>query len=85
MVMATVLLAPGYDELIDYLAERASADEILAFELSEAAQERAADLLDRNNAGTITPLEQLELEQMLHFNQHIALLKIRAAAQQQSS
>lgn len=83
--MATVLLAPGYDELIDYLAERASADEILAFELSEAAQERAADLLDRNNAGTITPLEQLELEQMLHFNQHIALLKIRAAAQQQSS
>lgn len=85
MVMATVLLAPGYDELIDYLAERASADEILAFELSEAAQERATDLLDRNNAGTITPLEQLELEQMLHFNQHIALLKIRAAAQQQSS
>jgi len=83
--MATVLLAPGYDELIDYLAERASADEILAFELSEAAQERATDLLDRNNAGTITPLEQLELEQMLHFNQHIALLKIRAAAQQQSS
>ena len=77
--MATVLLAPGYDELIDYLAERANAEEILAFELSDLAQERAAELLERNNAGTISPLEQLELEQMLHFDRRIALMKVRAA------
>jgi hypothetical protein len=80
--MSTVLLAPGYDELIDYLAEKASAEEILAFELSDAAQERAAELLDHNNSGTLTPLEQLELEQMLHFNRRIALLKVKAAGQQ---
>jgi hypothetical protein len=79
--MATVLLAPALDELIDYLVQRASAEEIMEFELSEAAQERAAELLDRNNAGSLTPIEQLELEQMLHFEERIAILKARAAGE----
>ncbi|MDX2139602.1 MAG: hypothetical protein SF123_16065 [Chloroflexota bacterium] len=77
--MASVLLAPAFDELIDYLIERATPDEIMAFELSEVAQDRAAELVDRNNAGTLTPLEQIELEQMMHFEQRIMLLKAQAA------
>ncbi len=69
-----------YDDLLDYLVERATAEEILAFAASEQAQERAIYLLDQNNAGLLTPSEQLELDQMLYFDRKISMLKAKAAA-----
>lgn len=77
--MAT-LIPSIYDELIDFLVDKASPEEILAFKPSQRAQTRAADLLDRNNAGVLTPEERLELEQMLYFERRVSLLKAQAAA-----
>jgi hypothetical protein len=77
MVTAQVPLV--YDELLDYLVEKAAPEEILAFRASEKAEARAADLLDRNNAGTLTPEEAIELQQLLYFDSRISVLKTQAA------
>ena len=79
--MATAQIPLIYDELLDYLLERATAKEILAFKPSEQAQIRATELLDSNNAGTLNSAERLELEQMLYFDRKISVLKAKAAAQ----
>lgn len=76
MVVLTVPTA--YDELINYLAEKATPDEILAFRVSDAAQERAELLLERDSAGTLTADESLELSQMLHFDRLVSVLKASA-------
>jgi hypothetical protein len=76
--MASPALSPIYGELIDYLVQKATPEEILAFRLSEMAQERAESLTERNKAGTLTPEEKVELDQMLEFDQLVSLLKAKA-------
>jgi hypothetical protein len=71
-------LSPVYDAFLDYLVQKATPREILAFQLPESARERAEELLDRNNAGTLTPEERAELEQMLQTDRLISVLKARA-------
>ena len=69
---------PAFDELIDYLIEKATPQEILAFMPSEKAQARASELVDKNNTGTITPDEQVELEQLRQYDAILTKLKLRA-------
>ncbi|MCB9457897.1 MAG: hypothetical protein H6671_18090 [Anaerolineaceae bacterium] len=76
MLPDTVLTV--YDEFLEYLAQRAAPEEILAFQASESAQRRADELTERNKAGDLSPDETLELEQMLRFNRLVALLKAKA-------
>jgi hypothetical protein len=78
MVSAQILRA--YDEIFDYLASKVSPEDILAFKVSEKAQARATKLLDKNNAGTLTPEERNELDLILHFDGKVAVLKVEAAA-----
>ena len=77
--MATTLVPMIYNELLEYLVRKATADEIMAFKASPEAEERAAYLIDRNNAGTLTLDERLELEQILYFDSKISVLKAKAA------
>lgn len=72
------MLTPVYDELLEYLVKKVTPDEILAFQVSEAAQQRAEELTRRNNAGTLTPEETVELEQMLQFDGLVSVLKAKA-------
>ncbi|MEZ4670300.1 MAG: hypothetical protein R3E39_20530 [Anaerolineae bacterium] len=74
--MAT--LSPVYDDLLDYLIEKATPQEILAFKASAAAEERAEELLEKNSAGTLTPDETAELQQMLQVDRLVSVLKARA-------
>lgn len=67
-----------YDEFLEYLAMKATAEEILAFRASKVAQQRADELTERNKAGMLTAEESAELEQMLHFNRLVSMLKARA-------
>lgn len=67
-----------YDEFLEYLAQQAAPEQILAFKASPQAQHRADQLTERNKAGTLTPDEALELEQMLRFNRLVSMLKARA-------
>lgn len=78
--MATAYLLPLYDEFLSYLVEKATPTEILAFQPSEAAQEYARDLLERNNEGSLTSEERYTLEQMLQFERMMSVLKAKALA-----
>jgi hypothetical protein len=73
-----VSISFAYDELVNYLIEKASPQEILAFTPSLDAQERAIELLERSNAGLLTPDEMAELEQMRQVDRLVSMLKARA-------
>lgn len=76
--MATAKLVPSYERFLDRVIESMTPEEILAFRVSDDEQERAAELLDKNNEGELTVEERSELEQMLQLEELMTLLKIRA-------
>lgn len=76
--MAVVELGPIFQELLDFLVEKASPQELLTFSVSEDAQKRADELTEKNKAGSLTAQEQAELEQMLEFDLFVTALKARA-------
>lgn len=72
--------APIYNDLLDYLIEKATPAEILAFQPSADAQARAELLLEHSSEGTLTPDERAELDQMLQVDRLVSVLKARAQA-----
>ena len=75
--MATPL-APAYDYLLSFVVDKATPEQILAFELPDDIRERAIELLDKQDEGTLTPAEAAELEQMQEVDQLVLALKARA-------
>jgi hypothetical protein len=71
---------PIYQEFLEYLAQIATPEQILAFELSEPMQEHIEDLLDKNSENRLTDQERQELEQIQQFDRISFMLKARAAA-----
>lgn len=78
--MATQAKVPIYQELVDYLVNLATPEQILAFKISDALQERLEVLFEKNNEGEITPEERKELDEFVEFDQHVMMLKARATA-----
>lgn len=78
--MASISLSPTYDRLTDYLVEKATPEEILAFKISEAEEQHAIELLDKQDSGTLTPTEDAELAQMREVDALVGLLKAKALA-----
>jgi len=76
--MASSRLLPLYDQFLDYLVEKASPQEILAFKASPDAQAFAGELLEKQSAGTLTPEERETLAQMAEFESLMTLLKVKA-------
>lgn len=83
--MATSQLHPLYAPFLDFVFERTTTDDILAFELPEATRQRALELLDRQDAGELTAEEREELEQMQQVNRLVSALKARALATRQAN
>ena len=71
-----------YRELIEYLADHASPEDILAFRIPDADQERADELMERNKEGHLTAEEAHELEQMIEFDGLLSHLKVKALHRQ---
>ena len=76
----------GLSEVLQFLARLPSPQEILALQLSDAAQSQVEFLLEKNRAGELAPLEQ-RLWQQYEFVEHLvrmakaqALLKLNHAA-----
>jgi hypothetical protein len=76
--MAVDTILSIYTQLVEHLAKTATPEEILAFKISEDAQQRADELLERNNEGELTPDESHELQQMLEFERMMTVLKAKA-------
>ena len=81
--MATSSVLPAFDAFLDYLVEKATPQEILAFSVPPEEQERASELLERQNAGTLKPVEAIELDRMREFDRLVSLLKAKALARMQ--
>jgi hypothetical protein len=58
--------------------EKATPQEILAFEIPDAERQRAIGLLEKQDEGTLTPEEMMELEQMQRTDRFISSLKAKA-------
>jgi len=76
--MATARIFPVNDSLIEFLLTRPTPEQILAYQASDAEQERAEELDEKNKAGTLTEAERDELQQMLDLDAFVAALKARA-------
>ena len=76
--MAAIHLSPVYNAFVDFVVQKATPNEVLAFKLPASTKRRAIELLERSNAGTLTPEEALELEQMQQIDRLVSVLKARA-------
>ncbi len=73
-------LSPVYDHFLSFVVEKATPREVLAFDIPADLRDRAIDLLDRQDAGTLTPEEADELAQMQQMDRLVSALKARALA-----
>jgi hypothetical protein len=69
---------PLYREITDFLAENPTTQQIMAFKISMAAQERLEDLLDKNREEALSPGERAELDTYLQLSEWMTILKARA-------
>lgn len=76
--MALVNTSSAYDQFLEYLAEKVSPADILAFKAPEKDQQRLDTLTEKNKTDTLTSDESAELEDLLAFNRVMTLLKTRA-------
>ncbi len=69
---------PVHEQIIDFLASSPPLEQMIDFKISEAAQERLEDLLDRNREGELTLEEEAELDKYFQYRHVMILLKASA-------
>jgi hypothetical protein len=69
---------PVYSEVIDFLSSNPTTEQIIAFKISETAQDRLEELLYKNREEELTAEEQVELDTYGHLNHLMIRLKARA-------
>jgi hypothetical protein len=67
-----------YRYILEFLTTDPSPEAILRFSLTPAMQERASELLEKNRADQLTPVETTELDEYVRINDLVSLLKARA-------
>jgi hypothetical protein len=70
---------PSYFEIIDFMFENKSLEQILEFHPSEATQSRVEELIGKEQEGTLSDQDRLELEDYMQFDHIMTLMKARAA------
>lgn len=70
--------APIYREITQFLVSGPTREQILAFKIRQAAQERLEMLLETNREATLSPQEQAELETYLQLSEWFSILKAHA-------
>lgn len=69
-------------EIIEFLSNNPSPDEVHHYYVSEESQERLRRLLTLNESGMLAEMEQLELDELQKIEHVIIMLKARIAIQQ---
>ncbi len=83
--MAIPHVTSVYDDLLSYLIDKATPEEILAYTIPSAVADRAVELMEKNNEGTLTAEEVVELDEMRQVDKLIGLLKARSLDKLSSS
>ncbi len=68
--------------IIEFLVSLPSDDELLAYHLPDDLQERLSDLLKRNREAELTAEEREELDDFIHAENMISLLKTKIRLRQ---
>ncbi|MGH9766090.1 MAG: hypothetical protein ACREAB_01545 [Blastocatellia bacterium] len=71
-------LSPVYQEFIDFLASSPTLEQMVDFKISDAAQQRVEDLLDKDRENELTPEEKAELNRYFQYRHIMILLKAGA-------
>jgi hypothetical protein len=81
--MATTRTAPGIiQELSDLFASAPSRDQLLKYRPSERLQQRARTLLAKQGEGRLTEEERQELDEFLHAETLMRLVKAKLWSQE---
>ncbi|MDB9310653.1 hypothetical protein PN471_18895 [Aphanizomenon sp. CS-733/32] len=67
-----------YTEVLDFLIKQPTPEQIAKFKVSNQAQTRLQELLEKNHEGTISAAENSELDIYEQLDQLMMLLKARA-------
>jgi hypothetical protein len=67
-----------YDEVIDFIASGPSSSAVASFRLSDAVNQRAELLVQREKSGELTDTEKCELDHYLELEHIMRLAKARA-------
>lgn len=70
-------------EVIEFLSQNPSAQDVLNYHVSEASQTRLQRLLALNEAGMLSETEQQELDELQQLEHVIIMLKTRIMTQNQ--
>jgi len=67
-----------YRYILEFLASNPSPEAIAKFRPTPKMQARISKLLAKNREGELTPAESTELDEYVHINDLLSLLKVRA-------
>ncbi len=74
----TTDISAVYQEVLDFLIQRPTPEEIVAFKVSPQAQTRLSELLEKNRSTTLDSIELAELDVYEQLEHLMILLKARA-------
>jgi hypothetical protein len=83
--MAGIASTSIQDEVLTFLLSSPTPRQIIAFQASDAAQERLRYLLEANRQGTLSDAERAELDEASHMNHFVIRLKAKAHQSIQSA
>lgn len=66
------------DEITDFLLSRPTAEQIIAFRVSDPVDERLHELLDKNQDDELSTSERAELDGFLQLDHLFTILKAKA-------
>jgi len=69
------VLHETYRYVLKFLTSNPAPQDILDFRPTQATQERISELLEKNRAGELLPAESNELDEYVHINDVLSLLK----------
>ena len=67
-----------FEEIVQFIADAAGAERLGAFRPSATAEKRVAELLAKQQAGTLRPKESEELQMFVQLDHVMSLAKARA-------
>jgi methylase of polypeptide subunit release factors len=74
----TIAIPNAYDEIIDFIAAGLTPTSLIAFQPSEAAKERVAELIFREKNMALSTEEKAELDRYMVLEHLLRLAKVRA-------
>ena len=76
----TIALMKPFEEIVKFIADAAGVEKLSAFKPSEAAEKRVAELLAKQQSGSLRPKEHKELQLFVQLDHVMSLAQAKAQA-----